>query len=152
MHTALPLLATFLLLLGSACGQPIAQSRTSPLDYAELRGNDGWYLKVHGDGSGTLTHRQHPLHHLDYPARTFELPGIVRVAAGCGGDRSASGPYALTVYHSASDQTHSCRSIAGSALDEAMAMAIANMQLAVDDVRSERSCRMLRRAWLASAN
>ncbi len=55
MTTALRFTAALLLLLSSACGQPIAQPRTSPLDYAELRGNDGWYLRVHGDGSGTST-------------------------------------------------------------------------------------------------
>ncbi len=111
MTTALRFTAALLLLLSSACGQPIAQPRTSPLDYAELRGNDGWYLRVHGDGSGTST-----------------------------------------VYQSASDLTSRCRSTVGGPLDAAMATAMARMQLAVDDVRSERSCRMLRRAWLASVN
>ncbi len=151
MRTALLQFASLLLLLlHCTCGPPVTQSLFSPLDYAELRGNDGWRLRVHGDGSGTLTHRQHPRHHLDYPAHTFELAGMVQLAARCHGKYPSGGTFSLTTYHAKRDQTRHCRGTAGAALDAAMATAIADMQLAVDDVRSERACRMLRRVWLAA--
>ncbi len=147
LHQFTPLL---FLLLHCTCGPPDGPALVSPLDYAELRGNDGWRLRVHGDGSGTLSHRQHPRHHLSYPSRTFELAGMVRLAARCGVDRQAGGTFSLTAYHAKRDQSRHCRRIAAPPLDAAMATAIADMQLAVDDVRSARACRVLRRAWLAA--
>ncbi|PPK87132.1 hypothetical protein CLV84_0066 [Neolewinella xylanilytica] len=139
-----------LLLLLYACGQPIAKSRTSPLDYAELSRNDGWYLRVHGDGSGSLTHRQYPHHHLEYPLQTFDLARVRAVAVPCHTTVDTGSCYHLTYYRSAADRILTCSCAPSAPLDEAMTTAIANMQTAVDNPSSERSCRMLRRVWLAS--
>ncbi|WP_198664950.1 hypothetical protein [Lewinella sp. IMCC34191] len=139
-----------LLLMLYACGQSIAKSRTSPLDYAELSRNDGWLLRVHGDGSGSLTHRQYPHHHLDYPLQTFDLSILRPVAQACQPGSDTASCYNLTYYRSAADRTRSCSCASSAPLDEAMNTAIANMQLTVDDPGSERSCRMLRRVWLAA--
>ncbi len=141
---------SLLLLFLTTCGQSLAKSRTSPLDYAELSRNDGWYLRIHGDGSGTLTHRQYPQHHLDYPLQTFDLGGIQKAALPCISSSDTQSCYSLTYYRSAADRTQTCSCAPSGPLDEAMNTAIANMQLTVDDQGSERSCRMLRRVWLAA--
>ncbi|MGB3799498.1 MAG: hypothetical protein WA952_06750 [Lewinella sp.] len=139
-----------LLLLLYACGQSIAKSRTSPLDYAELSRNDGWLLRVHGDGSGSLTHRQYPHHHLDYPLQTFDLAQIRGAALPCYSVADTGNCYSLTYYRSRADHTEQCACAPPAPLDQAMNTAIASMQLTVDDPGSERSCRMLRRVWLAA--
>ena len=141
-----------LLLLLYACGQTIAQSRTSPLDYAELNRHDGWTLRIHGDGSGSLTHRQYPHHHLDYPLHTFDLSAIWRAVSPCRTPALDSALcYRVSYYRSAADRTVSCGCAGPAAPDAAMTAAIAGMQLTVDDPGSERSCRMLRRVWLTDA-
>ena len=140
--------AGLLLLILTACGPPAAQPSSYPLDTAELQGNDGWQLRIHGDGSGTLRHRQHPLHHLDYPARTFDLRTLERAVARCGCD-TAEG-FDLRYYQARTDREIFCHCRDTSLLNNAMATAIAHMQAAVDDEISERSCRMLRRAWLVA--
>jgi hypothetical protein len=122
----------------------------SVLDYAILRAEDGWRLRIHGDGSGTLTHRQYPHHHLDYPARTFELHKLLRTERSCDTVRPATGCYELETYRARGDREYHCGCSGAKATREAMTVAIAQMQTAVDDVPSERACRMLRRAWLAA--
>jgi hypothetical protein len=122
----------------------------SALDYVILTSDDGWRLRIHGDGSGTLTHRQHPLHHLDYPARTFELRGLLRAGEQCRSVRPATGCYELKTYRSRTDRETYCKCGGGPGARESMTVAIARMQTAVDDVQSERACRMLRRAWLVA--
>ena len=136
------------LLLGCGPGRPA--NTPSPLDYVEISGQDGWYLRVHGDGSGTLTHRQHPTHHLEYPPVTFDLPPLLRMSNRC---RSTGDPlsfYRLVQYRSLGDRTRTCHCAGEPRIEQALATAIANMQLAVDDAGSERACRMLRRTWLAA--
>ena len=98
---------------------PAPTARYSPLDYVELATDNDWRLRVHGDGSGSLTHRQYPRHHLHYPAATFTYAPLLRTR-----DTLAA--------------------------TEAFTVAFTRMQVAVDDAGSERSCRMLRRAWLVS--
>ena len=141
---------SLLLLFLYACGQSMAKSRTSPLDYAELNRNDGWYLRIHGDGSGSLTHRQYPHHRLNYPLQTFDLARIRKASLPCRPAVDTGSYYNLTYYRSAADLTHTCSCAPVAALDEAMGTAIANMQLTVDDPGSEHSCRMLRREWMAA--
>ena len=140
-----------LLLLLYACGQTLAKSRTSPLDYAELNRHDGWNLRIHGDGSGSLTHRQYPHHHLDYPLQTFDLSAIRRELVPCTAPADSQSCYSLTYYRSAADRTLNCRCATAAPLDAAMTTAVASMQLTVDDPGSEWSCRMLRRVWLTDA-
>ena len=142
---------TLLLLLLYACGQTIAQSRTSPLDYAELNRHDGWTLRIHGDGSGSLTHRQYPHHHLDYPLQTFDLSSIRLALTPCRAAIDSATCYRVTYYRSVADRTVSCGCADAGAPDAAMTTAIAGMQGTVDDPGSERSCRMLRRVWLTTA-
>ena len=142
---------TLLLLLLYACGQTVAQSRTSPLDYAELNRHDGWTLRIHGDGSGSLTHRQHPHHHLDYPLQTFDLSAIRRALNPCRAPTDSTFCYRVTYYRAAADRTVSCGCTEPAIPDAAMNSAIAGMQQTVDDPGSERSCRMLRRVWLTDA-
>ncbi|WP_116127261.1 hypothetical protein [Lewinella sp. IMCC34183] len=137
-----------LFLLFAACGPPAVQPYPYPLDAAELRGNDGWRLSIHGDGSGSLRHRQFPLHHLDYPPRTFDLRALARAAAHC--DRDTATGFSLAYYSARSDREWQCACGDTMLLNAAMTTAIDRMQLAVDDAVSERSCRMLRRAWLVS--
>ena len=144
------LTGSLVLLLLYACGQTIAKSRTSPLDYAELNRNDGWYLRVHGDGSGSLTHRQYPHHHLDYPQQTFDLAQIRQAVLPCYTAADTQSGYSLTYYRSSADRTFHCSCAPAAILDQTMTTAIASMQLTVEDSDSERSCRMLRRVWMAA--
>ncbi|WP_420458781.1 hypothetical protein [Neolewinella sp.] len=141
------LLAGLLLLLGCAHSQP--PTSASPLDYLELDTPDGWQLRVHGDGSGTLTHRQHPLHHLDYPARTFPSGTPSGRGRRCRPDRGVAGYYQVHYYLARQDSAYSCATDSAT-VQQLMHTAIARMQLAVDDAGSERACRMLRRTWLAA--
>ncbi len=141
------LLTGLLLLLGCAHSQP--PTSASPLDYVELDTPDGWHLRVHGDGSGTLTHRQHPLHHLDYPSHTFPLSSHFGRGRRCTAGGGTAGNYQVHYYFARPDSTHACAGDSAAA-QQLMHTAIAQMQLAVDDPGSERACRMLRRTWLAA--
>ncbi|CAH1000745.1 hypothetical protein LEM8419_01863 [Neolewinella maritima] len=143
------LLTGLLLPLLWCCG-PVSHSPVSPLDYLELRTPDGWSLRVHGDGSGSLTHRQHPLHHLDYPARTFSTRLFPGRGRRCRAAPTGSACYALSFYAARGDSTLHCDCVTGQEPQALMRTAITHMQLAVDDAGSERSCRMLRRTWLAA--
>lgn len=136
-----------LLLLLTACSPPAEAAFPSPLDVAEVHAGDGWQLRIHGDGSGTLRHRHYPLHHLDYPTQTFDAGGLSRAATRC-----AAAPctgYQLSYYSARRDQETRCGCADSTVLNAAMTTAITRMQLTVDDAVSERSCRMLRRAWFA---
>ena len=150
------LLPALLLPLLLCCGSSATHPATSPLDYVELQTPDGWYLRVRGDGSGSLTHRQHPLHHLDYPTGTFQTGELFQTAAQVGGRGrrcgvgQAAGSYRLEHYRARQDTTLRQLCMAGRIPQHAMHTAIARMQSAVDDLSSERSCRMLRRTWLAA--
>ena len=141
------LLTGLLLLLG--CAHPQPSPSASPLDYVELDTPDGWHLRVHGDGSGTITHRQHPLHHLDYPAHTFPLSTHLGRGRRCEVSRAAVDDYRIYHYLARTDSTRVCAGDSATAR-QLMHTAIARMQLAVDDAGSERACRMLRRTWLAA--
>ena len=143
------LLAGLLLPFLLSCGPSRPPTSPSPLDYAELHTPDGWHLRVRGDGSGTLTHRQHPLHHLDYPALTFSSVTHFGRGCRCEVSRGAAGYYRIHYYFARPDSTHYCAGDSTTA-QQLMHTAIARMQLAVDDVGSERSCRMLRRTWLVA--
>lgn len=146
-----PLFFALSLCLITACGSSPNPTSTAALDYVELRGDDGWYLRVHGDGSGSLTHRQHPTHHLDYPAHTFDPLPLLRLGGHCIGQRlTSSGCYTLTRYRAARDQLLHCSCTKERAATAAFTTAVARMQWAVDDESSERACRMLRRAWLVA--
>lgn len=137
--------------LAASCGPSITHSPTAVLDYVELRGDDGWYLRVHGDGSGSLTHRQHPTHHLDYPVQTFDPGPLVGLSKRCGDSRLAvESYYSLTYYRASRDVLRHCTCGQEESITAAFTTAIASMQLAVDDEDSERACRMLRRVWLAA--
>ena len=142
-----PALLVGLLLLGCAHSQ--SPTATSPLDYVELDTPDGWHLRVHGDGSGTLTHRQHPLHHLDYPAHTFSLSPHLGRGRRCEVSRAAVDNYRIHYYLAQVDSTHACAGDSATAR-QLMHTAIARMQLAVDDAGSEQACRTLRRTWLVA--
>ena len=154
-----PLLCALLVLAYSGCSSSVAQSTPSPLDYVELHTPDGWQLRVHGDGSGSLTHRQYPLHHLDYPGHTFQTASLFASAAqtagrgrtdGYQGAALSSQGYQLSYYRARQDSLYRGRHLTGKVPQHAMHTAISRMQLAVDDASSERSCRMLRRAWLVA--
>ena len=143
------LLAGLLLPFLLSCGHSRPPAAASPLDYVELRTPDGWHLRVHGDGSGTLTHRQHPLHHLDYPSHTFPLGTHSGRGRRCKTGRGAASDYRVHYYFARPDSTHACAGDSAAA-QQLMHTAITRMQLAVDDAGSERACRMLRRTWLAA--
>ena len=144
------LLAGLLLPVLCACGHGLTHSTASPLDYLELETPDGWHLRVHGDGSGSLTHRQHPLHHLDYPAHTFSADALSGRGRRCNERTEAAACYRMSHYASRQDTVRYCNCESSQLPQQLMRTAITHMQLAVDDAGSERSCRMLRRTWLAA--
>jgi len=151
LHPLTIVLANCLWLAAASCSPPVTHPPTAALDYVELRGEDGWYLRVHGDGSGSLTHRQHPTHHLDYPVRTFVPGPLVDLSKRCSELVAPDQTYySLTYYRSSRDLLGHCDYGREAIITEAFTTAIASMQLAVDDEDSERACRMLRRAWLAA--
>lgn len=141
-----PLLPVLLFL---GCGPQVAPVSLSPLDYAEIVGEDGWRLRVNGDGSGTLTHRQHPLHHLDYPPATFRSNRAKGLKARCRKGQF-TGCLGITFYRARADQTTTCPCVAEQWPIDYMVLALENMQAAVDDASSHKACRMLRRTWLAA--
>ncbi|MCP9237440.1 hypothetical protein [Lewinella sp. JB7] len=144
------LIGPLLIFLFAGCGPVVVGPGFPPLDYAEIRGNDGWRLRIHGDGSGSLTHRQYPRHHLSYPVGSFALLPVVGIADTCTEAAGESAGFRLSYYRSRTNTTVNCRRTSDPALTHALETAIARMPWAVDDEDSERSCRMLRRAWLAA--
>lgn len=148
-----PLIGALLLLTLSDCGDPrrTVDGQPSPLDFVELDGGDGWKLVVYGDGSGSLTHRQYPTHHLDYPVATFELGKLIpRASRSCRPDPGGRADCYRLRYHRANRKDKRCDCMDRSEAETAFTRAIARMQIAVDDGGSKPACRMLRRAWLAA--
>lgn len=143
---ALLLLPVFLL----HCGGPATVLPLSELDYAEVENHTGWTLRLHGDGSGSLSHEQLPTYHLHYPSHTFDASPARSLVQRCKGKKEAPVCVLVRFYSSTEDVTKICRCASGSWPGDIMEQAISQMQRAVDAGASERSCRMLRRRWLAS--
>lgn len=76
-----PQLLQSLLLLGvlGSCvlalnrSHPATDLPADPFAVRKIRHENDWQLSVYGDGSGTLSHRQYPGYHLDYPLQTFDF-------------------------------------------------------------------------------
>ena len=141
-------LSALLLLLG--CEPAPTPDGTDDLDHAEIVTPTGWRLRIYGDGSATLTHRQYPAHHLDYPAATFYPAPARRLVRDCRHSAPNVLCSRLEYYHARRDRSTHCGCAVGGWVTATMDAALRNMQVAVDDRGSERSCRMLRRAWLVS--
>ena len=139
-----------LVLVGTACDPPWERPAAADLDFLEVVDHSGWRLRVHGDGGGSLTHRQLPTHHLHYPAATFTVGPGRELTRRCRGTVSTPVCTQLRYYDSARDRTATCPCAPGDWAATLMATAIARMDVAVDAGASPRSCRMLRRRWLAS--
>ncbi|TXF89425.1 hypothetical protein FUA23_10690 [Neolewinella aurantiaca] len=132
------------------CSGPASAIPLSDLDYIEIENHTGWVLRIHGDGGGSLSHKQLPAHYLHYPAQTFSPTPGRQIALRCRG-RSLSPVCVLVSYYDASVNSVSvCRCSPGGWPGAIMEQAISQMQYAVDAGGSERSCRMLMRKWIAS--
>ncbi len=132
------------------CSGPATAIPLADLDYVEVKNHTGWMLRIHGDGGGSLSHKQLPAHHLHYPAQTF-IPEPGRQAAlKCRGQSDE--PICITVayYNASSNKITECRCAPGSWTARIMEQAIGQMQYAVDAGGSERSCRVFLRQWIAS--
>ncbi|MEM1356852.1 MAG: hypothetical protein AAGF89_01560 [Bacteroidota bacterium] len=139
-----------LLVVFAACGGSQSAPGIAELDFAEVENHTGWHLRIHGDGGGSLSHDQLPAYHLHYPAGTFNPRPARRLTDRCRGEIIS--PICTTVryYTSFSDELRECSCAPGGWTAEIMNQAIVQMDLAVDSGSSERSCRMLRRQWLAA--
>ncbi len=142
----LPALGLFLLY---ACEPALSRGEVEDLDYAEITTPTGWRLRINGDGSATLTHRQYPTHHLDYPLETFYPAPARRIVSRCRHSAPNSLCSRLEYYSAADNRSTRCGCSVRGWVEATMEEALRNMQVAVDDLGSERSCRMLRREWLA---
>ncbi|MBC6996165.1 hypothetical protein QWY85_05050 [Neolewinella lacunae] len=141
--------ALVLLLFVAACGRSAPGHPPLELDFVEIEDHSGWFLRIHGDGSGSLGHEQLPAHHLHYPLGTFNPRPARRLAEKCAGQGQTPVCTTLRYYVALEDATIACPCTPGTWSAEMMQRALQNMQLAVDAGASERSCRMLRRQWLA---
>jgi hypothetical protein len=130
---------------GTATTLPLAD-----LDYVEVKNHTGWILRIHGDGGGSLSHKQLPVHHLHYPAQTFAPEPGRQAALKCRGRNQR--PICVTVgyYDARRNKVTECRCAPGSWTLSIMKRAIEQMQYAVDAGGSERSCRVFLRQWTAS--
>lgn len=134
----------------SGCGGPATAIPLAELDYAEVENQTGWTLRLHGDGSGSLSHVQLPTYHLHYPAMTFDASPARQLTSRCKGKNENPVCITISFYASRTDELTECRCAPGTWPTRIMEQAIAEMQEAVDAGGSERSCRMLRRQWLAA--
>ncbi|WP_139211755.1 hypothetical protein [Neolewinella agarilytica] len=147
IHWSILLFVPFLL-FGCSGAEPVII--ISDLDYAEIENHTGWHLRLHGDGSGSLRHDQLPAHHLHFPVGTFDLSPARSLSQRCRGNKSGPVCTALRYHAAMENKINECRCVSGSWTTEMMEKAIGSMQMAVDAGSSERSCRMLRRQWLAA--
>jgi hypothetical protein len=143
--SVLVLIFFFLRCSGPATAVPLAD-----LDYVEVINQTGWVLLIHGDGGGSLSHKQLPAHHLHYPAMTFVAEPARRLAKRCRGKTDSPVCAYLSFYNSGNNKLTVCDCAPGGWAAAIMVQAIDQMQYAVDAGGSERSCRMLQRQWLAS--
>ncbi len=132
------------------CGGPATALPLAELDYAEVENHTGWTLRLHGDGSGSLSHEQLPAYHLHYPVGTFDPRPARQLVQRCRTRQVPPVCVVIRYYFSLEDETQICPCAPGDWPAELMEQAIDQMQHAVDAGGSERSCRMLRRRWLAS--
>lgn len=132
------------------CSGPATAIPLADLDYVEVKNHTGWILRIHGDGGGSLSHKQLPAHHLHYPAQTFVPEPGRQAALKCRG--RSDEPICVTVgyYNARSNKISQCRCAPGSWTVAIMEQAISQMQYAVDAGGSERSCRVFLRQWIAS--
>lgn len=142
-----PLILAFALL---HCSGPATAVPLADLDYVEVKNHTGWVLRIHGDGGGSLTHKQLPAHYLHYPAETF-VPGPGRqIARKCRGKNENPVCVNLRFYDALADDLTECDCAPGSWTTAIMEQAISQMEYAVDAGGSETSCRVLRKWWIAS--
>lgn len=132
------------------CSGPATAVPLADLDYVEVQNHTGWVLRIHGDGGGSLSHRQLPAHHLHYPALTFAPEPGRQAALKCRGRSEEPVCVTVTYYNARTNKLNECRCTPGSWPAAIMQQAISQMQYAVDAGGSERSCRMLLRQWVAS--
>jgi hypothetical protein len=132
------------------CSSPATALPLEDLDYVEVQNHTGWVLRIHGDGGGSLSHKQLPAHHLHYPAQAFAPEPGRQAALKCSGRNQS--PICVTVgyYDASMNKITECRCAPGSWTSAIMQQAIGQMQYAVDAGGSERSCRVFLRQWIAS--
>jgi len=140
----------FLIFMLPHCSRPATADPLADLDYVEVKNHTGWVLRIHGDGGGSLGHQQLPAHHLHYPAATFAGAPGRRLARRCRGRIESTVCEQVTYYASRLNTLTVCACSPGGWTTEVMEQAIAEMQFAVDSGGDERSCRMLRKRWLAA--
>ena len=146
----LPVTVVLFTALLFGCGQRADAVHANELDYAEIITPIGWRLRINGDGSGTLTHRQYPAHHLHYPRETFYPAPARRIVSRCGNNGPRHACSRLEYYEALRDRSRRCGCADHNWVRITVEEALRNMQVAVEDEGSLRSCRMLRREWLAS--
>lgn len=139
-----------LLVSGCAGNPPLADTPMRDLDFVEINDASGWRLRIHGDGGGSLSHKQLPAYHLHYPAQTFVGGPGRGLTERCRGTVSSPVCVRLRYYDAATDRTLRCDCAPGDWAETTVEQAIADMPLAVEAGGDERSCRMLRRRWLAA--
>jgi len=66
--------AVLLVFMLMHCSGPATAIPLADLDYVEVQNHTGWILRIHGDGGGSLSHKQLPAHHLHYPAQDHRVP------------------------------------------------------------------------------
>lgn len=138
--TFLLLTVTTLACSGTAPGFPM-----DDLDFAEVRSNTGWQLRIHGDGSASLRHSQLPAHYLHYPAGTFDARPARKLSKKC--DDKAVVPVCnkLRYYTAFTDEEVECSCAPGGWPDEIVAEAITRMDLAIEGEGYRASRRMMSR-------
>jgi len=132
------------------CSGPATAVPLTDLDYVEVKDHTGWVLRIHGDGGGSLTHKQLPAHHLHYPAATFAPGPGRRITRNCRGKNESPVCVRLRFYDALADELIQCTCAPGTWTTTVMEQAIREMEYAVDAGGSELSCRVLRRQWIAS--
>lgn len=146
----LRLLVLVLFVSGCAGSGPVPGGPLSDLDVVEITDFSGWRLRIHGDGGGSLSHKQLPAYHLHYPAGTFAGGPGRELALRCRGKVLTPVCVQLTYYEARTDRTVACGCAPGDWSVRMVEQAIDDMELAVEAGADERSCRILRRQWLAA--
>lgn len=140
----------YLIIFLAGCGSTVQQLPIAELDYTEIENATGWSLRVYGNGSGSIRHEQLPAYHLHYPQGTFLTSHLRPRLNSCGERTGLQNCTRVAQYSSLHDTTFHCNCIVGAWTEELMVVAIDQMETAVDAGESIRSCRMLRRRWLAA--
>jgi len=142
--------AVLLVFMLMHCSGPATAIPLADLDYVEVQNHTGWILRIHGDGGGSLSHKQLPAHHLHYPALAFAPEPGREAALKCRGRTDEPICVTVSYYDASSNKITECRCAPGSWTVSIMEQAIGQMHYAVDAGGSERSCRVFLRQWIAS--